>query len=254
MEGDDLRDKTTKEGVMRVKKFAWILAIAGVLVSAIPVFAQPYWPGPWMMGGYGPGACPHFGFWGAVPPNAQPISLERAVEIARQAVASYGNPDLILEEIMEFTRNFYVVVKEKSTGIGAFELLVDRFTGAVYPEPGPNMMWNTKYGHMVAWRGGYGMMGGFGWGPRWGYQAPTRITPPSAMPVTKEQAKQIANRYLATVMPGATAEDVHTFYGYYTIHVARGGKIVGMLSVNGYTGAVWYHYWHGDFIREKELD
>jgi len=27
-----------------------------------------------------------------------------------------------------------------------------------------------------------------------------------------------------------------------------------MLSINGYTGDVWYHNWHGDFIQMKEFD
>lgn len=27
-----------------------------------------------------------------------------------------------------------------------------------------------------------------------------------------------------------------------------------MLSVNGYTGAVWYHNWHGQFIQEADLE
>jgi hypothetical protein len=26
-----------------------------------------------------------------------------------------------------------------------------------------------------------------------------------------------------------------------------------MLSVNGYTGQVWYHTWHGSFIQEKQV-
>jgi hypothetical protein len=47
-------------------------------------------------------------------------------------------------------------------GTGAFELLVER-NGFFRPEPGPNMMWNTKCGHMAGW-GGYGMMGGYGMG------------------------------------------------------------------------------------------
>ena len=28
------------------------------------------------------------------------------------------------------------------------ELLIDLYTGNAWPEYGPNMMWNTKYGHM----------------------------------------------------------------------------------------------------------
>jgi hypothetical protein len=40
--------------------------------------------------------------------------------------------------------------------------------------------------------------------------------------------------------------------GYYTIHTLRDGKIEGMLSVHGTTGQVWYHTWHGGFIRMEE--
>jgi hypothetical protein len=46
---------------------------------------------------------------------------------------------------MIFDNNGYVVVKEASTGIGAFELLVDPTSQIAYPEHGPNMMWNLKY-------------------------------------------------------------------------------------------------------------
>ena len=31
-------------------------------------------------------------------------------------------------------------------------------------------------------------------------------------------------------------------------------EIEGVLSVNGYTGEVWYHTWHGPFIGMKELE
>jgi hypothetical protein len=31
-------------------------------------------------------------------------------------------------------------------------------------------------------------------------------------------------------------------------------QVYGMLSVNGYTGDVWYHTWHGDFIDMTELE
>lgn len=37
----------------------------------------------------------------------------------------------------------------------------------------------------------------------------------------------------------------HEFYGYYTFHVNEGDKPIGMISVNYYTGDVWYHDWHG---------
>ena len=165
------------------------------------------------------------------------ITPDQAVESARQSLASYGNPDLVLAEVMEFSDNFYAEVKEKSTGIHAFELLIDRYTGVVSPEPGPNMMWNTRYGHMG------GMMGGWG-----GRQAePIFVTP--------EQARGIAQGWLDKFLPGASAaEQSDAFYGYYTIHVLRDSQVYGMLSVNGYSGDVWYHTWHGDFLGMKELE
>jgi hypothetical protein len=36
--------------------------------------------------------------------------------------------------------------------------------------------------------------------------------------------------------------------GYYTLDVNRDDQPVGMLSVNGYTGAVWPHTWHGKLL------
>ena len=53
-------------------------------------------------------------------------------------------PLLEVEEIMEFSSNFYVIVKEASTQNSALELLIDRNSGRIHQEPGPNMMWNTK--------------------------------------------------------------------------------------------------------------
>jgi hypothetical protein len=32
---------------------------------------------------------------------------------------------------------------------GAMELLVDKSSGAIFPEYGPNMMWNLKYGIFI---------------------------------------------------------------------------------------------------------
>jgi hypothetical protein len=52
---------------------------------------------------------------------------------------------------------------------------------------------------------------------------------------------------------GATAAtDPTQFYGYYTIDFEKDGKVIGMLSVNGYSGQVFLHTWHGTFIEEAE--
>jgi hypothetical protein len=83
------------------------------------------------------------------------------VEETRAAVEVYlsrlGEQDLAVKEVMVFTNHAYAQVVEKSTGIGAFEVLVDPVTRAVTSEPGPNMMWNLEYGMMMGGYRGYGM-------------------------------------------------------------------------------------------------
>src|SRR5437879_11219816 len=39
--------------------------------------------------------------------------------------------------------NFYISVKETSTGVNAFKILVSR-NGGISPKPGPNMMWKRQ--------------------------------------------------------------------------------------------------------------
>jgi hypothetical protein len=147
------------------------------------------------------------------------------------------------------------------------ELLINRPGSRVYPEPGPNMMWNTKYG-MMSGNGGYGrmmrpggqgMMGPNGNGMMGGSSASASAqnTPGNTtdeMAVSPEQARKIADAYLSRVSPGTKAEEPERFYGYYTIDTEKDGKTVGMLSVNGYSGEVWYHSWHGPFIAKRGGD
>jgi hypothetical protein len=168
-------------------------------------------------------------------------------------LAGLHNDDLALKEIMLFDNNAYALVVEKSTNIGAFELLVDPVNQSVFPEYGPNMMWNLKYG-MMSGSGGYGMMGPGGTLGGYRGAAGAGSSQVSAeMPVSAAQASQSAQKYLDVYLPGAAVTDeVTPFYGYYTIDIARAGKIVGMLSVNGYTRQVFLHTWHGTFISMNE--
>jgi hypothetical protein len=96
--------------------------------------------GPGMMGG-------GYGGWGQAQPLDKPLTLDGATERVSAALLAWGYTDLEIEEVVQYTWNFYALVKEKPTGKGALELLVDPRTGIVSAEPGPNMMWNTKYGH-----------------------------------------------------------------------------------------------------------
>jgi len=169
------------------------------------------------------------------PAASDALALEDAHQAVERYLASRGYTDLEVAEVMEFEANFYAIAREHETGIGAMELLIDKETGTVAPEMGPNMMWNTRYGM----HGRGGMM--------------SRSASTNA--ISEEEAAAIAQRWLDVNRPGVTAEEhADPFYGYYTLHTRQDGEIEGMLSVHGTTGRVWYHTWHGAFIDMLELD
>lgn len=177
-----------------------------------------------------------------------PKNIDEAEELAESYVASLGYSDLAVEEIMEFEYNYYIIFYEKSTGIGAFETLIwktGQNAGWIMSEPGPNIMWNTKYGHMMGYMG-QGMMGRGMIGSQYKY------SPTADMPIDENEAQEIGREYLNQCFPGTTIEESTKFYGYYTFDFGKEGLIEGMFSVNGYTGQTWYHGWHGDFIQMKE--
>jgi hypothetical protein len=181
----------------------------------------------------------------------EPLTLAEAEEALNDYLASLGNDDLRLGEIMIFDNQAYAEVVEASTGIGAMELLVDPVTRVVYPEHGPNMMWNLKYspmagsgmmGGMMGWYGGRSLGGGLG-----------TLDLSAEMSVTAAEAVKAAQEYLDRYLPGTVADEhAQPFYGYYTLHILRDGETVGMLSVNGFSAQVFLHSWHADFVEMTE--
>ena len=173
------------------------------------------------------------GRYGEAPSSSNTLTIEDAHDAVERYIESQGYSGLGIAEVMEFEHNFYAIVEETDTGIGAMELLVDKWTGEVGPEMGPNMMWNIKYGM----HGRGGMMG--------------RTSGTDTL--TSDEALDIAQRWLDANRPGVTVEEhADPFYGYYTIHTLKDGEIEGMLSVHGSTGQVWYHTWHGAFVQMIE--
>lgn len=100
------------------------------------------------------------------------LTMDEAEKIAYAYLSSLNYENLDIKEIMEFEYNFYIIYFEKDTGIGAFEMLIWKTntgnnmmvnhigwrmrTEWITPEPGPNMMWNIKYGHMGTCMSGVG--------------------------------------------------------------------------------------------------
>jgi len=161
------------------------------------------------------------------------LTFEEVEDLAHEYLEKNNLFGLEIAEIMEFSKNFYIEIYEQDTGIGAIELLVDKNSGAIFPEYGPNMMWNLKYGM---------------------HSEIPLSQKDTDMDISEDEAQNLAEKYLAKINTGElTGNEVEKFYGYYTIHtLTENGDIAGMLSVNGYTGQVWYHNWHGIFIDMEE--
>jgi len=214
--------------------------------------------GPWAGAG-GFDRMPMFGREAVA--NAEPLTIESTTEAVQTFLDSLGKENLALGEIMIFDNHAYAVIEDTATGEGAFEVLVDPVRQVVHLEFGPSMMWNTTYGmHGTDPIGGIGRMGGrmtqapAPWAgvDGFGEYGPATV-PTDATPLTDAEAREKALAYLEQAYPDQTlSATAEAFPGYYTFDVETDGAPVSMLSVNAYTGQVWYHTWHGTFVEMSE--
>ena len=168
-----------------------------------------------MMGG--PGMS---GMMGVYPPGARPIPEEEARRRLSDFAARVA-PGARVKDVMAFSQNYYAQIVDAS-GRGLAEVLVDRYSGVVFPEPGPNMMWRGASGYLGA-------------RPRYDLEA----------------AKGLALEFLEGYLPKSRIFEEQAFDGYYTFDFGR-DSIEGMLSVNAYSGEVWVHTWHGVYLGAGE--
>ncbi|HWQ49369.1 MAG TPA: peptidase M4 [Methanosarcina sp.] len=150
-------------------------------------------------------------------PESKPITQDEALRNMRSFVAQYGS-NVTVEDFMAFSSNYYAVVKDTDNGQDIAEIIVDRYSGSTYPEPGPNMMWNTRFGagRIHGESTGYDLAG----------------------------AQKLAEDFLTGYLPGAQIQESHAMPGYYTFDFGR-NDTESMLSVNAFSGQIWVHTWHG---------
>ena len=214
------------------KKSKWIftaIAVAAlILAGGGYAWSRLGYSGFGMMGGYGEGS----GMMGFYTSNTNLLSSRLTtdeVEIKlEEFLLSYYDNSFYIEEIMEFSNNYYAQIGHLDEETLAFELIINPYNGVISEEPGPNMMWNRSYGRM-----------------RWRFWSFNR-----KMFVSESEAIEKAQEYLDRYQPGNKAEPhADRFNGYYTIHtVNKNEEVTGMLSVNGFNSRVWYHNWHGSSL------
>lgn len=158
-------------------------------------------------------------------PESRPVTLDVALKNMENFTRQYGSKTEV-DDFMAFSSNYYGVVKDAASNQDIAEILIDRYSGSAYPEPGPNMMWNTRYGAGRAQTGssGYDLAG----------------------------AKKLAEDFLNGYLPGAQIQESHSLPGYFTFDFGRNGT-ESMLSVNAYSGQIWVHTWHGLYLGEMNM-
>lgn len=168
------------------------------------------------------------------PTADKPLTVDTATKIAESYIAAWKSDyQLKLGSLLQFSNQYYGQVLEADTERGAFEFLIDPETGTVYSEHGPTMMWNLRYGMTM--------------------HLTTNANDSATLIVTPEKAREYAQSFLDQEFAGTKVADKLTpFYGYYTLNILKEGKQFGVLSVNGFTGQVWYHDWLGDLGSQIE--
>jgi hypothetical protein len=241
-----------------MKRMTVVLAVVLVAAAALPALAQGWGHG------FGPRATAQTG--------TPTVTADQAVARARQYLGQHANPDLALAELIEFPNVFYLVVQERSTGKGAFALLVDRVTGNVHPEMGPPMMWNTRYGRTAGGRGqpmpsagpgahgraamhdGRAMMGpGFGPRPQAPAAQPAPGAPARVAPMDEARARAAVQAWVTQTFPGAAIGKVVEFPGFFTYRLVRDGRPFALVSVNAFGGPVWYAWHYGAITSEQQV-
>ena len=134
-----------------------------------------------------------------------PAARARAASAAKAAGLHPG-------EVMWFDNGFYVELKD-SAQKPATEVIVDPRTGTVSTEPGPAMMWNTRFGMM-------------------------RVGSDSAGAVDAAKAREIAISWLVVNKADTTIRTIDAYPGYSTLDLQRNGVVSGMMSVSSVGGAV----------------
>lgn len=145
-----------------------------------------------------------------------PVTTEQEARTAIQGFIDLAYSDLAISELWEYG-SVYKAELSDTNGAKAFDLIVDKFTGAVLPEMGMSMMLNASYG-----RGLYRMTS-FG----------------TSLTLTPQQATDAAQTFVGKNALGYTLDAPETYPGYYKFHTKTGAAFGMDIMVNGYNGRIW---------------
>ena len=148
--------------------------------------------------------------------NLTPVTTPEEARTAIQEFIDLANSDLNISELWEYG-SVYKAELSDTNGAKAFDLIVDKLTGAVSPEMGMAMMLNASYG-----RGLYRMTS---------FETSLTLAP--------QQATDLAQTFVDKNALGYALGTPETYPGYYKFHTTTLTGFGMDIMVNGYNGRIW---------------
>jgi len=147
-----------------------------------------------------------------------PITSPADARTVIEAFIDASNSNLQISELWEYG-TVYKAELSDANGNKAFDLLADKFTGAVSPEMGLSMMRNASYGKGL-------------------YRDSTFR---KNLTLTPEQAQTEAQAFIENNGLEYTIGAPEIYPGYYKFHTADASGYGMDIMVNGYNGRIWMH-------------
>ena len=145
-----------------------------------------------------------------------PITSPDEARSVIQGFIDASNSSLQISELWEYETAYKAELSD-TTGAKAFDLIADKFTGAVSPEMGFSMMRNASYGKGL-------------------YKTPIFR---KNLTVTPEQAQTYAQAFINKSNLGYTIGAPEIYPGYYKFHTDDSVGYGMDIMVNGYNGKIW---------------
>jgi hypothetical protein len=145
-----------------------------------------------------------------------PITSADEARAAIEDFISASNSGLQISELWEY-ETVYKAELSDANGEKAFDLLADKFTGAVGPEMGLSMMRNASYGKGL-------------------YKVPVFR---KNLTITADQATTYAQNFVDANGLGYVLGSPEIYPGYYKFHTTVSGGLGMDILVNGYNGKIW---------------
>jgi hypothetical protein len=145
-----------------------------------------------------------------------PITNAEEARAAIQSFIDASGSSLEISELWEYG-TVYMAELSDLNGAMAFDVMADKFTGAVGPEMGLSMMMNASYGNGIYKKVKFG----------------------KKLTVSEEQATAIAQDFVNANGLGYTLGTPEDYPGYYKFHTTDSHGFGLEIMVNGYNGAIW---------------